>query len=212
MGGNASASSFGGFGGSAQSFGGGAPPMMTMHQSSPSFGAFGASAAPMQQRLMCAQSSPSFAGFGASAAAPAASFGNSQPAASQMFGFGGSAPPPPPPASRASFEAQNREGSGFPPPPSGSNMMGMAASASFSTEVDSTAQVCSLSFFWPQNHPHTSPGGLARYHLLSYLMLSYLILSPAGGVGSCHLLPICRRLFSTFSNPDCPAPPGDQYY
>ena len=127
MGGNATAPSFGGFGAAPQSLGGGASPM---------------------QGLMCAQSSGSFGGFGASAAAPAASFGSTQPAARQMFAFGGSAPPPP---SRASFEAQNREGSGLRSPPSASNRM--ATSASFSTEVDSTAQVCSL--FLPPDQPHT---------------------------------------------------------
>ena len=122
MGGNATASSFRGFRAAPQSFGGGASPM---------------------QGLMCAQSSGSFGGFGASAAAPAASFGSTQPAASQMFAFGGSAPPPPPP-SRAGFEAENREGTCLRSPPSASNRMG--TSASFSTEVDSTAQVCSLFF------------------------------------------------------------------
>ena len=131
MGGNATAPSFGGFGAAAQSLGGRASPM---------------------QGLMCAQSSGSFGGFGASAAAPAASFGSTQPAARQMFAFGGSAPPPPSPG-RASFEAQNRDRSGLPPPPPPSASNKMAASASFTTEVDSTAQVCSL--FLPQNHPHT---------------------------------------------------------
>jgi len=72
----------------------------------------------------------SFGGFGASAAA--ASFGSTQQAA-----FGALAPP----ASRASFEAGNREWSSLPSPPSGSSMMGLPASASFSTEVDSTTQV-----------------------------------------------------------------------
>jgi len=104
-----------------------------------SFGGSGADpqsfGAPPPPGLMCARSSTSFGGFGA-AAVPQAHFSMPQ-ATSQMCAFGASAPPPP--QLRSMSSPMNLWGGEKEERRSCSKKIG--ASASFSTEVDSTVQV-----------------------------------------------------------------------